>query len=254
MAASPSGENASRGLVLVDAMPVGASGSASSFWGVGAAPASGPVADAVTEDFVVCLVDLVNGSLTNVVVSATAPGPSASSPVVTATATCPAGTVLVGGGGGVQAPAGAAPSVTLTASFPSTPRGNVLTSGGPSSWSAVGVAGLGASGATTSASALCIAPGTIGTPQIVSVAAPVPPAATGPALVTTSCPSGSLLLSGGFAVDGGPVPDAHVRGSYPSDASGLPVSNAPVGGSWTSLVESDGSTPATATVFALCAG
>ena len=174
--------------------------------------------------------------------------------MVTATATCPSGTVLVGGGGGVQAPAGTAPSVTLTASFPSTPRGSVLTSGGPSSWSAVGVAGPGASGATTSASALCIAPGTIAAPQIVSAAAPVPPGGTGPALVTASCPVGSLLLSGGFSIDGGPVPDAHVRGSYPSDASGFPVSDAPVAGSWSSLVESDGTTPATSTVFALCAG
>jgi hypothetical protein len=254
IAASPSGENASRGLVLVDAMPVGPSGSASSFWGVGAAPASGAVADAVTEDFVVCLVDLVNGSLTNVVVAAAAPGPSASSPVVTATATCPAGTVLVGGGGGVQVPAGSAPSVTLTASFPSTPRGGILTSGGPSSWSAVGVAGPGASGATTSASALCVAAGTIATPQIVTATAPVPPPATGPALVTASCPAGSLLLSGGFAVTGGPVADAHVRGSYPSDAGGFPASDAPVAGSWSSIAESDGPSPSTSTVFALCAG
>lgn len=254
IAASPSGENVSHGLVLVDAMPAGASGSASSFWGVGATAASGAVADAVTEDFVVCLVDLVNGSLTNVVVSATAPGPSATTPVVTATATCPSGTVLVGGGGGVQAPAGAVPSVTLTASFPSTPRGSVLTSGGPSSWSAVGVAGPGASGATTSASALCIAPGTIAASQIVSAAGPVPPAATRPALVIASCPAGSLLLSGGFAIDGASPTEAHVRGSYPSDASGFPVSDAPVAGSWSSIVESDGPGPSTSTVFALCSG
>jgi hypothetical protein len=88
----------------------------------------------------------------------------------------------------------------------------------------------------------------------VSAAAPVAPGGTGPSLVTASCPAGSLLLSGGFAIDGASTPAAHVRGSYPSDAGGFPVSDAPVAGSWSSLVEGDGTTPATSTVFALCAG
>jgi hypothetical protein len=98
---------------------------------------------------------------------------------------------------------------------------------------------------------LCVASGTIATPRVATATSPVPSTAA-PAVATATCPAGTLLLSGGFRIDGTPRPDAHVRGSYPSASDGSPVSDAPVAGSWTSIAEGDGATPAVSTVFAVC--
>ena len=86
------------------------------------------------------------------------PGPAAAGGYVTATASCPPGTVLLGGGSYANAPPGTSqPSpFHLDGNYPSDGSGNPVTM--PSSvdsWSVVSETGAGFPGATTSVYAIC---------------------------------------------------------------------------------------------------
>ena len=76
--------------------------------------------------------------------------------------------------------------------------------------------------------------------------------------MTASCPAGKVLLGGGADTDlngGTPQWGVHLRGTYPSDASGHPPgANGTSADSWTASVEDGGqAAPGTSsTVFAVC--
>jgi hypothetical protein len=208
------------------------------------------------------------------VISKTETGPKAAATVKKVTVTCPTGTWLIGGGGATHPPS--EPSLKTIGSYPSTAAGKPFTAGqtNPRSWTAVGAAGgmrFGTGAITTSVFALCAQ----GTPIPTVVARkdvidhPAGPGSLAPgsdpfAILTATCKPGTTLLGGGVLADGNkPGPDGgvpqqgvHVRGSYPSDAKGLPVGDSATDvSSWTGIVQAGGQpTPGTDShVFALCA-
>lgn len=199
------------------------------------------------------------------VLSSTIRGPTAAAGIARATATCPAGTTLVGGGG-LMGPTGtlnASPSQKVVGSYPSDPTGTMVSSA-PTSWSAVGSAGGRADPDNfTTAFAIC-GSGSPLTTRVVRadrLGHPAGPGNSNPgsdpvATATATCPVGTTLLAGGELADATPPPlqqGVHVRGSYPSDAAGRPLTTAPR--SWSAVVQSGGQpTPGTNThAFALCA-
>jgi hypothetical protein len=95
------------------------------------------------------------------VVAHTVAGPTASSAVRTATATCPGGTSLLGGGVNTGLHGGKAPQqgIHLTGSFPSDAAGTmVTTSGSATSWTGRAEAGgQSAPNTETTAFAVCAA-------------------------------------------------------------------------------------------------
>lgn len=194
------------------------------------------------------------------VVQASEAGPGAARGTATATATCPAGTRLLGGGGWADAP-GSSPSLHLLGTFPSGMDGTPPAPGpAPGSWSAVADSGgRSAAGVQTSAYALCAAAGA-GLGEIdVAVATASGPAQPATARsATAACPQGSLLIGGGVdaGLPGGRAPQQgiHLTGSFPSTPGGQMVTTQSAG-SWTGRAESGGqSAPGTATTaFALCA-
>ena len=195
------------------------------------------------------------------VVSASVPGPVRAATTARATAACPVGTQLVGGGGSTAA-SGSSPSLHLLGTFPSTGLGAPAPPGPvPGYWSAVADSGgRGGAGARTTAFALC-APGppttAIPAVQVVvaTVAGPTSPATSMSA--RAACPSGTSLLSGGvnagLRTGQAPQQGVHLTGSFPAAAPGSPSGSF---GAWTGRAESGGqSTPNTQTsAFALCAG
>jgi hypothetical protein len=234
-----------------------------SFWtAAGGFATQSEAGDQVTS-FAVCASVGPVGSVDRVVEVASVPGPTAAEATASVTATCPAGTTLVGGGA-LGTPANS-PSFKPVGSYPSNDSGTMLTNGAtnPQSWTVVGSAGGTANPANvTTAFAVCSKPLLPILPllqtAVVRVDAPGPTAASTFTTVPATC-TGTRLLSGGVNVDnptGELQSGVHLRGSYPSDTTGNPVSNGAVNPTaWTGLVQVGG-TPAPGTVthtFAVCA-
>ena len=195
------------------------------------------------------------------VVVANSAGPTAAASNARATATCPAGTVLVGGGAWVSLANGQAgpPQSFITASFPSTAAGQPAVTGlAPTSWSAIGaLGGAPMTGGRVEAAAECLA----GTPTsvIVVVASTLGPTAAQRAqVVTATCPNLSVLVGGGVYT--GPakldhtLQGLHLRGSFPSDSSGGRVVAGASPTSWSVIANSGGviAVGARTTAYALC--
>jgi hypothetical protein len=214
-----------------------------------------------TNDQASAFADCATGgpTATTVIVS----GPAGTSiqgnaPIIT-TATCPSGTRLLSGGALGVPPS--EPSFKPIASYPSDATGNPVADGAvnPSSWSAYGSAGQTAADEQVTAYAVCSTDPSV-TIQVARVDATGPQ--TGSTFTTTSAPcvAGDRLLGGGVLADQGvnvtPQQGVHLRGSYPSDASGNAVTDGTLNPiAWTGILQAGGqSTPGTqARVFALCA-
>jgi hypothetical protein len=180
------------------------------------------------------------------------------SPPLIATASCPSGTSMVGGGALGTPPS--EPSFKPIASYPSNAAGapSANADQNPTSWSAYGSAGApNAATQVVTAFAVCSTDTTVQT-QVARVDATGPQ--TGSTFTTTSVPcSSGALLDGGVIADqaGGATPQqgVHLRGSYPSDATGTPLGNGALSpATWSAIVQAGGqNTPGTTVhVFALC--
>jgi hypothetical protein len=215
------------------------------------------VVGAVTSNLALCA--LVTATSLQVV-EASVPGPARAATVTSATASCPAGTTLLGGGGATHAP-GSSPSLHLLGSFPSGPGGAPASSGSsPESWSALADSGgRGGAATRTIAYALCAAAAPATGTQVVARTVAGPTASSAARTATASCPAGTSLLSGGVntGLRGGKAPQQgiHLTGSFPSDAAGTMVTTSGSATSWTGRAQAGGqSAPNTeTTAFALCA-
>jgi len=127
----------------------------------------------------------------------------------------------------------------------------------PTSWSAYGSAGApNPATQVTTAFAVCSTDATVQT-QVARADSAGPQAASTFTTSAVACASGTLLDGGVSADLNGATPQqgVHLRGSYPSDASGSPLGNGSLNpGSWGAVVQAGGqSTPGTNVhVFALC--
>jgi hypothetical protein len=204
-------------------------------------------------------------------------GPSAASTVGLVTATCPANTVLLGGG--ARTTPASIGSLKPIASFPTFNNaahdyGLKAAADGetnPDSWSAVGWNGGGGnSGNTTYAYAICSGSGITVSGVTVKVRfAEVsgPTSATSGQTATVGCGGADgKLVSGGAAVSGGSVTTTdftgpgsggtHLNGSFPSTSGGSPVGDGTTNAAyWTAFSHTGGaSSPNTYTdVWSLCA-
>lgn len=194
-----------------------------------------------------------------VVVSASVNGPTAATAQARVTVTCPADTILLGGGA-YGTPPGSR-SLKPVGMYPSDAAGNALPDGAlnPTSWSAIGMTGN-AGGAThaTTAYAICAdAPPDL-TTRIARLDAPGPVRPATSTTTTVGCGEDSLL-GGGVLVDnpGGALQyGVHLKGSYPSDTTGIPaVAGTTDPAAWSAVVSSGGQIALNTTthVFALCA-
>ncbi|HLI57137.1 MAG TPA: DUF11 domain-containing protein, partial [Actinomycetota bacterium] len=265
------------GLVIKGTVPSDAAGntttasSPSSWTAYGGFAGQSELNDADTA-FAMCL---TGGPSATIVQASSINGPNVASTTAPVTASCPAGTQLLGGGAEGYPPG--SPSFKPVGSYPSDAAGDVPTNGSasPNSWTAVGESGGGLNGGlgtnVTTAFAICGTSVTLQTQVAVTAIADHPagpgngnPGSDAVATATASCPAGTTLLDGGAlamgdaaGLDSGPIQQGvHLRGSYPSDASANPVSGgASDPNSWSSIVQSGGqATPGTDTyAFALCA-
>jgi uncharacterized repeat protein (TIGR01451 family) len=211
-------------------------------------------------------------------------------PPVPATATCPAGDELIGGGAVTTTPDqvndGATPgnegNLKPLASYPSDPSGVAATDGstGATSWSAFGSSGIQNDGGgpdTVTAYALCSTDPSPPPVEVARVDVPGPVAQPGTTTITGSatCPAATQLLGGGYAADETvgstsglePQQGYHMRGSYPSSSPAASAGGTPPGEvadgtanpeTWTALLQLGGQTlPAgdfgTLHVYAMCA-
>jgi len=109
-----------------------------------------------TYAFAICSTDATNPTVT--VKNAEVSGPTAASSGATATVSCPANTVLVGGGAFISNSFGipASQGDHLTGDFPSDSSGNPVTSGSAGAWTAAShTGGQSSSGTATDVWALC---------------------------------------------------------------------------------------------------
>jgi len=233
-------------------------GSPTSWTAIGATGAQ-PVPDANTMALGICDRQ-PSGTAAPQVVVKTMLGPFAAASSARATAVCPGGTVLVGGGANAGLRKGwpPPPSLHVTASFPSGPGGDGLASGArPNAWTAVAATG-GAplTGAATTAYALCATRPAAGRMVVNSGIGPSGGATSFG--VTARCPDGSILLLGGASTGlsergNNPPQGLHMRGTFPSDAAGHPVDGA-AATAWTAVAEAGGllTLGARTTAFAVC--
>jgi len=236
-----------------------ASGAGPASWTAILAAGGQALSGAQSRQFALCADGGPLGS-TRVVATSVA-GPTTPGNSVAATATCPAGTVLLGGGGLTGAPASSpSPSLHLIGSFPSNAVGSPVGASGSQagSWTASADSGGAAIvGASTTAYAVCgSGAGLATTVQVKRVTGPENGIGE-PLDVTVSCPAGKVLLGGGANIDlngGTPQWGVHLRGTYPSDAAARPAANGTSADSWTVSVEDGGlAAPGTSsTAFAVC--
>jgi hypothetical protein len=198
-----------------------------------------------------------SGPSGTIVVQKTVPGPDQTFTGVAATATCPAGTRLVGGG--AQTTPGTVGSLKPNGSFPSDATGApVLGGANPTSWTATGLnGGQPPAGNTTHVFAICATDPNL-TVAVVNSRVDGPGPASTPAQVTTSCPAGTVLLGGGgYISDHFALPGSqgdHLTGSYPSDSGGTPIT-AGAAASWTASSHTGGTISGDLTdtnVWAMC--
>ncbi|ABW13800.1 conserved hypothetical protein [Parafrankia sp. EAN1pec] len=227
-----------------------------------------------TTPFAVCFTsNLINH--TQVVMNKTN-APTSGSTVGLVTATCPANTVLLGGGARVT-PASVG-NFKPIASFPTFNNsahdyGQKAAADGetnPNAWTAVGWANGTNSTNETYAYAICSGNNINISGVTVKVhfsEASGPTTGSTGQKVTVNCPSGDgKLISGGAAISGGSVTTTdftgpgsggdHLNGSFPSDSSGNPVSDGTTTAAyWTAFTHTGGtSSPNTySDVWALCA-
>ncbi|MFB7620341.1 hypothetical protein [Kitasatospora sp. NPDC056181] len=205
-----------------------------------------------------------------------AAGPTSSSTPLAVTATCPANTVLLGGGARTT-PADVG-SLKPIASFPTFNNsahdyGLKAAADGdsnPDSWTAVGYnGGGGGTTNTTYAYAICSGSGiNVGgvTVKVHYSEVSGPTSATTGQTVTVGCGNDGKLVSGGAAISGGSVTTTdftgpgsggdHLNGSFPSDNSGNPVGDGTTSAAyWTAYTHTGGAgSPNTySDVWALCA-
>ena len=226
-------------------------------WTVAAGTGKQPVARGVAQEFAVCRPGATQAPQ---IVSATVPGPLGAGETTRATAVCPAGSVLTGGGARASGPPSegqpAPAALHLIGSLPSTPAGAAVLAGVAESWTAVAQnGGMPSPGAFTTAYAICLPTGTIAATHVASthVAGPVAPGGAN-ATARASCPTGTGLVGGG-AMTGYPngtgPQGVHLTASYPATAPGGSFPR-----TWTAAAET-GDIPAfggTTTGFAVCAG
>jgi hypothetical protein len=187
------------------------------------------------------------------------------SPPTGTTATCPAGTRLIGGGATTSTPDQVNDGVTVgnngnlkpLGSYPSSAGGVAAANGSTTatSWSAYGSAGITSVGDTVTAVALCSSDPATPPVQVARTDVDGPDAQPANTIITSSatCPAGTRLLAGGYSVDESvagvgtslqPQQGYHMRGSYPSTAAvTLPVAvadGAANPGTWSMLVQAGG--------------
>jgi hypothetical protein len=193
-----------------------------------------------------------------VVAVASINGPTIPQTAATVTATCPSGTIIVGGGA-LGTPTDSS-SFKPVGSFPSDAAGHMLPDGAtnPTSWTAVGSTGGNADPTlTTTAFAVCAQPQGLQT-RVTRVDTLGPQTGSTQTTVSASCSAGTLF-GGGVNADNsvGPLQGGvHLLGSYPSDAAGKPVADGAANPTtWSGIVAAGGQpTPNTmAHAFALCA-
>jgi hypothetical protein len=208
------------------------------------------------------------GSTAAIVRLMTAPGPIGPSGMVTVTANCPTGSVLMGGGantvpGNLGVP-GAQPSpLHLVGSFPSDFLGTPAPVSGvvAGSWTAVAEEGADTSSptkpTTTTAFAVCGLGGAVSRSFVSVGTTPGPSVNSGFATAIATCPSGSVLLGGGAST--APPPGTaqpsplHLDGSFPSDAAGTAVTAPSTVDSWSALSETGSGFPGiTTSAYAIC--
>ena len=197
-----------------------------------------------------------NGPSGTVVEVASTSGPNTSDTIASATASCPSGDRLLSGG--ARTSPGTIGSLKIIGSFPSTSTGTPVTSGtNPNSWTAVGLNGGGGGTNTTYAFAVCSTDATNPTITVNNAEVSGPTAASTGASVTASCGSGTVLVGGGAFISnsfGLPASQGdHLTGSFPSDASGNPVTSG-AASSWTATSHTGGqaSSGTVTDVWALC--
>jgi hypothetical protein len=191
-----------------------------------------------------------------VVVSGSVNAPIPAGAVGKVTVTCPPGTLVVGGG--AQATPAASPALKPVGMYPSDAAGNMLPNGAANatSWTAVATTAAGGFTHTTTAQAVCAAADGLAT-RVARVDAPGPQSARSSTTTTVDCGTDSLI-GGGVLTDrsvGVLQQGVHLRGSYPSDLSGVPaVAGTADPAAWSAIVSSGGlASPNTvAHVFALC--
>ena len=203
------------------------------------------------------------------------------SPPGLATATCPAGARLIGGGATTSTPDQVNDGLTVgnngnlkpLGDYPSDATGVPAADGSAlaTSWSAFGSAGVTTATDVVKAYALCSSDPATPPVQVERVDVEGPDAQPGTTITAASatCPSGTRLLGGGYRVletvngVGGLQPQQgyHMRGSYPSDTAASPpgaVADATLdAGSWTALHQAGGQGLApgkhmTTNAFAMC--
>jgi hypothetical protein len=199
-----------------------------------------------------------------------------------ATATCPAGSRLIGGGATTSTPDQVNDGVTVgnngnlkpMGDYPSDSAGVAAADGSTSatSWSAYGSSGISAATDTVTAYALCSTDPATPPVQVARVDVDGPDAQAGTTITTASatCPSGMRMLGGGYGVDETvagtgsglqPQQGYHMRGSYPSTPGTPPAAVADGAANpdtWTALVQAGGQNLAagkhmTTRAYALCA-
>jgi hypothetical protein len=204
------------------------------------------------------------------------------SPPGLATATCPAGSRLIGGGATTNTADQVNDGVTVgnngnlkpMGDYPSDAAGVAAADGSTSatSWSAFGSAGIPSATDVVTAYALCSSDPATAPVRVARVDVDGPDAQLGTTITTASatCPAGTRMLGGGYRVletvagVGGLQPQQgyHMRGSYPSEGAAVPpaaVADATANPStWTALQQGGGQNLAagkhmTTDGFAMCA-
>ncbi len=200
------------------------------------------------------------GSEPTVVVT-DAPGPKSAASNARDTATCPTGTVLIGGGGWVSLSDGqpGPPQYFLTGSYPSTAGGvPAEPKSRPRSWTAIGaLGGAPMTDGRVEAVAECVP----GAADSVTVAIATDRGPTTPETaeeVTAVCPTRTVAVGGGMYA--GPsdlhrtLQGLHLRGSFPSDAAGKLLGTGRRPTSWSVVANAGGiiALGARTTSYALC--